>query len=142
MNRLTSAPRTNSPTDAAPRAKVQPEFEPVSNTPPIDPLRARHLKLARRRIRHEGGTSDVIVDDAESPLVWLARRKGRDGRALVEPVQLLAGERLRAEFTRANLMPRVTSNWGAAVATGPRGASPESFTDAIVGARRRVRSAL
>ena len=36
------------------------------------------------------------MDEAESPLAWLARRKGRDGRALIEPVQLLAGERLRA----------------------------------------------
>jgi len=42
-------------------------------------------------------------------------------------VQLLAGERLRAEFTRAQLMPRITSNWSAAVADGPRGASPASL---------------
>ena len=51
------------------------------------------------------------MDAAESPLVWLARRKGRDGRALIEPVQLQAGERLRADFTRAQMMPRITANW-------------------------------
>jgi hypothetical protein len=68
--------------------------------------------------------------------------KGRDGRALIEPVQLLAGERLRAEFTRAHLMPRITSNWSAAVASGARGASPASFTEAVIGARQRVRGAL
>ena len=88
------------------------------------------------------GFSDVTVDEAESPLVWLARRKGRDGRALIEPVQLLAGERLRAEFTRAHLMPRITSNWSASVATGPRGASPATFTETVIGARQRVRAAL
>ena len=108
----------------------------------IDPLRARHLEIARRQLKEDGGVSEVMVDEAESPLAWLARRKGRDGRALIEPVQLLAGERLRAEFTRANMMPRITSNWGASVATGPRGASPASFTDAMIGARQRVRTAL
>jgi len=108
----------------------------------IDPLRARHLELARRQIRDEQGFCDVTVDEAESPLAWLARRKGRDGRALIEPVQLLAGERLRAEFTRAHLMPRITSNWSAAVATGARGASPATFTETVIGARQRVRAAL
>jgi len=48
---------------------------------------------------------------------------------------------LRAEFTRAQLMPRITSNWSAAVADGPRGASPASFTEAVIGARQRVRRA-
>jgi hypothetical protein len=108
----------------------------------IDPLRAQHLELGRRQIRDDSGICDVTVDEAESPLAWLARRKGRDGRALIEPVQLLAGERLRAEFTRAHLMPRITSNWSAAVASGARGASPASFTEAVIGARQRVRAAL
>jgi hypothetical protein len=108
----------------------------------IDPMRAQHLELARRQIRDENGFCDVTVDEAESPLAWLARRKGRDGRALIEPVQLLAGERLRAEFTRAHLMPRITSNWSASVATGPRGASPATFTETVIGARQRVRAAL
>jgi len=108
----------------------------------IDPQRAQHLELGRRRIRDEAAFRDVTVDEAESPLAWLARRKGRDGRALIEPVQLLAGERLRAEFTRAHLMPRVTSNWSAAVATGPRGVSPATFTETVIGARQRVRAAL
>lgn len=108
----------------------------------IDRLRAQHMELGRRRIRDETGTSDVTVDEAESPLAWLARRKGRDGHAFIEPVQLLAGERLRAEFTRAHLMPRITSNWSAAVAEGRRGASPASFSEAVIGARQRVRRAL
>jgi hypothetical protein len=115
----------------------------LANDAGIDPLRAQHLKLGRRQIRDDAGFSEVTVDEAESPLVWLARRKGRDGRALIEPVQLLAGERLRAEFTRAHLMPRITSNWSASVATGPRGAaSPASFTETVIGARQRVRAAL
>ena len=117
-----------------------PAVKPVDAA--IDPLRARHLELARHTVQGPEGAARVTVDEAESPLAWLARRKGGDGRALIEPVQLLAGERLRAEFTRAQLMPRITSNWSADVADGPRGASPTDFTDAVVGAGQRVRAAL
>jgi Domain of unknown function (DUF6456) len=108
----------------------------------IDPLRARHLAVGRRQVRDEDGVAIVTVDDAESPLAWLARRKGRDGRSLIEPVQFAAGERLRADFTLAHLMPRVTSNWSASAGTSPRGASPAVFTDTVIGARQRVRRAL
>jgi hypothetical protein len=114
----------------------------IAGNAEIDPFRAQHLELGRHQIRDETGFFDVTVDEAESPLVWLARRKGRDCRAFIEPVQLLAGERLRAEFTRAHLMPRITANWSASVATGPRGASPATFTETVIGARQRVRAAL
>jgi hypothetical protein len=110
--------------------------------PQIDRFRAQHLDLARRQVETPHGTKGVIVDEAESPLAWLARRKGRDGRPLIEPVQLQAGERLRAEFTRAQLMPRTTSNWSAAVSDGARGASPGNFTETVIAARQRVRHAL
>jgi hypothetical protein len=108
----------------------------------IGRLRARHLDVAQRRIDGPFGAQRVMIDEAESPLAWLARRKGRDGRALIAAVQLMAGERLRSEFTRAQLMPRVTSNWSAPVADGPRGASPAAFTEAVFAARQRVRRAL
>jgi hypothetical protein len=108
----------------------------------IGAFRAQHLEIERRQIRDRSGSCEVTVDDAESPLVWLAKRKGRDGRALIEPVQLLAGERLRGEFTRANMMPRITANWSASVAVGPRGASAATYTETMIGARQRVRVAL
>ena len=108
---------------------------------PIDPFRAQHLDLTERTLDIAGGM--VTIDEAESPLAWLARRKGRDGRLLIEPVQLQAGERLRAEFTRSQLMPRTTSNWSAVVADGRRGAGlPATFTEAVIAARQRVRHAL
>ena len=115
------------------------KMAPTTQAADVNAFRARHLELARRKVADAGA---VAVDDSESPLAWLARRKGRDGPALIEPIQLLAGERLRAEFTRAQLMPRITSNWSAPVADGARDASPASFTDAVIGARQRVRRAL
>src|SRR4051794_25172125 len=107
----------------------------------IDPFLAQHLDLARTELVTATGRARVDMDTAESPLVWLARRKGRDGRALIQPVQLQAGERLRADFTRAQLMPRITANWSSSVARDRRGGGVTTFTEAVVAARQRVRHA-
>jgi hypothetical protein len=116
--------------------------ERTSADPAIGAFRAQHLDLAQRCYPGPDGPVAVTVDEGESPLAWLARRKGRDGRVLIEPVQLQAGERLRAEFTRAQLMPRITANWSASVSDDRRGALPANFTEIAVAARQRVRQAL
>jgi Domain of unknown function (DUF6456) len=111
----------------------------------IDPFLAQHLQLAQRQADTPRGKAQVLIDDTESPLAWLARRKGRDGRPLIEPLQLQAGEKLRAQFTRAALSPRTTSNWSAAIAQGRRardGGGAAALTDSIVAARQQVRHAL
>ena len=108
----------------------------------VDPHRAQHLALAARRIETDAGAMRLLVNESESPLAWLARRKGRDGRAMIGPHQFLAGERLRGDFTRAQLTPRVTSRWEASTGSGGGRAGPAEMTDLIVGARQRVRHAL
>jgi hypothetical protein len=109
----------------------------------IDPYAGQHLSLAMRTIVGPQGRVSVRTNDAESPLVWLARRKGKDGRPLVSPHELLAGERLRADFTQALLMPRTTSNWDLAVSReGRPSGSSLSLTDTAIAARQRVRQAL
>jgi hypothetical protein len=109
----------------------------------VGAFRARHLALAQRTVQSESGRASVTVDDGESPLAWLARRRGRDGRALIAPHQLQAGERLRADFTVAHLMPRVTANWSSPIASGRRGGeSAAHATDTMVAARQRVHAAL
>ncbi|MGO3929575.1 DUF6456 domain-containing protein [Rhodopseudomonas pseudopalustris] len=107
----------------------------------IDSFRAQHLTLAERQIMTAEGIASVTIDDGESPLAWLARRKGRDGRSLISSHQFVAGERLRADFTRGNLSPRVTSNWGAPTGrAGSRGAG--EMTDLVVASRQRVQHAI
>lgn len=109
----------------------------------IDPFRAQHLNLARGVADTGVGPTEVVLDESESPLLWLARRKGRDGTTLIAPHQLQAGERLRGEFTRANLMPRTTSNWHAPIARDRRsGEHGLNFTDAMIAARQSVNNAL
>ena len=44
-------------------------------TPAIDCFRGQHLNLAERQIETESGRANVTVDQAESPLAWLARRR-------------------------------------------------------------------
>jgi len=116
---------------------------PVSSPASIDPFLDQHLAVARRTVDGPYGPQGAMVDEGESPLAWLVRRKGRNGRPLIEPHQFAAGERLRAEFTRAQMMPRVTANWQAAVASSARGAPGAAHaTEATVAARQRVRRAL
>lgn len=59
----------------------------------VGKFRAQHLDIAERAVTHPAGSANVLYDEAESPLSWLARRKGRDGKALVLPHQLQAGRR-------------------------------------------------
>jgi hypothetical protein len=107
----------------------------------IDRYRAQHLSL----VDHAGPEIGIGAkfDESESPLIWLARRKGTDGRALIEPHQLQAGERLRADFTHAQMMPRTTANWHAPVAgRGRDGGASGHVTENVVAARQRLRHAL
>jgi hypothetical protein len=93
--------------------------------PTIDTFRGQHLALAQRQIATELGHINVTVDDAESPLAH----------------QLLAGERLRADFTRAHLMPRTTANWESPISSDRRGGAGAA-TDTMIAARQRVNQAL
>jgi hypothetical protein len=119
--------------------------QPHAPQPIVDGFRAQHLALVQRQIVTELGRTSVIVDETESPLVWLARRRGRDGRALIEADQLQAGERLRADFTRAHLMPRTTANWSSPLSSGRHAGGGErasAFTDTVIAARQSVHLAL
>ena len=116
---------------------------PESRTPAIDNFRAQHLTLGEREIVTETGRTNVVVDENESPLVWLARRRGRDGRVMIETHQLQAGERLRADFTRAH-MPRTSSNWSNPIPSRRRASGQQAapLTETIIAARQRVHRAL
>src|SRR4051794_8456310 len=132
---MKAAPRT--------RTKLRPRASEIAPADGIDAFRAQHLDLATREIITESGALSVLVNDSESPLAWLARRKGRDGRALISPKQFIAGEKLRADFTRGQLSPRVTSDWSAAAGRSRKqGGGAGEMTDLIVASRQRVRLAM
>jgi len=85
-----------------------------------------------------GKARSVTVNLTESPLGWLF------ARGLVSQRQFDAGERLRNDWERAQLAPRVTMSWDAApVARGRGGASSESdLTGAQLDAKHRFQAAI
>lgn len=66
-----------------------------------------------RRARR--GARSVTVNLGESPLTWLHARGHLTDR------QFVAGERLRADWERAELAPSVTMRWDAVRVAGTRG---------------------
>ncbi len=98
-------------------------------------FRAQHGAV--QRLDPASGAAGPMVDLKESPLGWLARR------GAIAPEQLEAGERLRADFTRGQMMPSLSASW-APVRAGGGGAGGigRDLTDAALEARLRVERAL
>ena len=93
----------------------------------------------------DAGVETVIVNRAESPLALLWRRRGKDGAAFLTASEFRAGERLRLEYSRGNIMPRLGVNWGAAAGGGRKLGEVNGIgdlTDAALDARQRVETAL
>ena len=80
----------------------------------------------------------VTVNFAESPLGWLY------SRGHVSRRQLDAGERLRADWERAQLAPRLTMAWDAAPVARSRGGSVggPDLSGAQIDAKRRFHEAV
>ncbi len=112
-----------------------------------DPFRTQHQE---RSLRPADATSpdgrQLLVDDAESPLAWLRRRKDKSGAAMISDEQFTAGERLRSDFWFAQMTPRTTANWSAASSpSGDRRSAPGfgvALRDDVIAAKERVRRAL
>lgn len=80
----------------------------------------------------------VTVNAAEAPLGWLF------ARGLVSRRQYDAGERLRCDWERAQLAPRVTMSWDSApVASGRGGSAPApDLAGSQLDAKRRFDAAV
>ncbi len=100
----------------------------------------------RSRSRRARPQAPARANPDESPLAWLARRRDKTGEPLISPTQLLAGEKLRRDFTFAQLMPRVTTSYASPGTSGSgRRAAPGAgvdLADNVVAAGERVRRAL
>ncbi|SHE63136.1 hypothetical protein SAMN02745157_0593 [Kaistia soli DSM 19436] len=112
-----------------------------------DDLTGQHQTRERRIIETDGVRRAVTVDAGESPLGWLRTRKGRDGQPLIDDAAFAAGERLRADFTRGQMMPGITASWSpTSGASRGRGGGQmggmADVTEAGLAARMRVERAL
>jgi hypothetical protein len=109
-----------------------------------DGLLDQHRDLEQRQIELPGGRQTATVNLAESPLGQLFRRKDRNGKPFLSEREFRAGERLRADYTRGQIMPRLGANWIASVASGRRDGAGgmADLTDAALAARQRVEQAI
>jgi hypothetical protein len=101
-----------------------------------------HRDIGTMTVDTDAGRDIVIVNWSESPLGQLMRRKGRDGAAFLNSAEFQAGERLRADYTRGQIMPRLGANWVASVSSGRRDGGIADLTDAALAARIRVENAI
>ena len=111
-----------------------------------DPWLSQHRDLGEAIVEIDGQRCKVAINLEESPLSWLRKRKGSGGRPLLDDAQFAAGERLRSDFTRAQLTPRVTTDWSAMAriqtrTSGDAGGGVE-LLDSTVAARQRFNNAI
>jgi DNA-binding MarR family transcriptional regulator len=86
------------------------------------PFLAQHQVWGTRDVPDDAGKNrKVRVNLAESPLSGLARRKGSDGKPFLSMDLVQAGEKLREDFERAHMGPRVAQNWDRFLTAGSNG---------------------
>jgi hypothetical protein len=109
------------------------------------PFAAQHALPGTRVIVEGGEAIEARVNLGESPIGWLARRRGPNGDPFLTPAEVEAGERLRCDFERAQLGPSVAQDWRKFLVPGdrysgtPRNDGPG---DGAMAARDRVTAAL
>jgi hypothetical protein len=119
-----------------------------------DPYRAQHQDVSLQRALPSETIGNLPkagalekrtywVNDAESPLGWLRRRRDRTGRPLISAEQAQAGDRVRVDFELAGLAPRVTASWdGQSAGDRSSGYRELDPTEVQVMARRRFSRAM
>ncbi len=77
------------------------------------PFQEQHKEFGERVVMAANGSGKETLryNLAESPLTLLARKKDKTGEVFLTPELLEAGERLREDFERAHIGPRVAQNW-------------------------------
>ena len=109
-----------------------------------DDFQTQHQSRTLRVIDYDGVKQPAIVNDAESPLKWLASRKDKSGARLLSAHQLEAGERLRGDYQFAGLTARVTASWSPTAQCNASGGANNAagMQDNVLAARQRVIRAL
>jgi uncharacterized protein DUF6456 len=112
----------------------------------VDPWLAQHQDIGVAIVEVDGVRRSVSVNLNESPLAWLRKRKGQDGKSLLDDAQFAAGERLRMDFTKAQLTPRVTADWSTMARPGSRrnggSGGQVEMLDSTIAARQRFNRAI
>lgn len=107
--------------------------------------RSQHQDVGTRRVEVGGAWQTVEVDHRESPLATLMRHRGRKGERFLSEAEFRAGERLRSDYTRGQIIAHTGMNWDFS-GTGRSSHADRNrraeLSDAAVAARGRVEQAI
>jgi Domain of unknown function (DUF6456) len=108
---------------------------------------SQHREMGERLFAdaETGEPGSMAVNLGESPIGWLARRKGPDGKPFLTPEEVDAAEKLRADFEAAQIGPSVAQDWRKFLTPSDRySGTPRSSGpgEGPAAARERVTSAL
>ncbi len=108
------------------------------------PFSRQHQADGEREITEEGVRRKIQVNLGETPIGWLAKRKGSDGAAFLSDDEVAAGEKLREDFELAQIGPKVAQDWRRFLtpATQPGVTRLSGPAEGPMGARNRVSAAL
>lgn len=103
----------------------------------VEPFSAQHQIRRNVLVATNEGERRVVLNEGESPLGWLRKR------GIIDGVQYDAGERLRRDFTFANLTPRLGVDLAKPVVLGGRGGNAcEELSENVIAAKQRFQRAL
>ncbi len=124
------------------RAEAEAQAAPIV-AQSASPFAEQHAVRGERRVARADGGADVIrVNLGESPLGWLATRRGPDGAAFLTTEEVEAGERLRGDFERAQMGPRVAQDWSSFLTPRDSAGPGRGPAEGPSAARERVGGAL
>jgi DNA-binding MarR family transcriptional regulator len=98
------------------RAKV--EARGMAESP--SPFLTQHQIQGERIVANANGDEVLRVNLAESPLGSLARKRDKDGKPFLSLELVAAGERLREDFERGQMGPRLGQDWDRFLTSGVR----------------------
>ncbi|MEM7061290.1 MAG: DUF6456 domain-containing protein [Pseudomonadota bacterium] len=86
------------------------------------PFARQHQEMGERLFMDpaSGKSEPHEVNLGESPIGWLARRKGSDGKPFLAPEEVEAAEKLRADFESAHIGQQVAQDWRKFLTPGDR----------------------
>lgn len=100
--------------------------------------------IAETTIIHDRQYHQVQMNMNESPLLRLFSRKTKNGTSYITMEEFQAGERLRQDFERGQLQPKITASLQGSMGSAGRAgrSSVEEITDFALDARKRVGKAI
>lgn len=103
---------------------------------------SQHRYVVADVVRSDEGDIAVRSNAMESPLQWLATRRGRDGSPLIGRAQLSAGQRLASDYERGHRRQRITQSWDMSGVRSESQRDGLTLGEAAAMARRRVEQAV